>query len=236
MNKQIQGLELYSYSEAVSLIRDFIKDVLYNNGYSEDDVEIHDVQLHGSRLRGQSRKDSDLDAVVEYSGDIREDDLFNMLHEDPMYIDDIEVDINPINSSIDDYMKRSNEYDKHKLNNEAQMRRLTLEERVARLERMLKPVNEADNDVEKILQVILKNLPIFVKNLPTITDNLPKLIETIKPLTEILKADKLNADNNKDKIEKLEKLTELGTQIAESGKQFTDLCEEVIEMFNNIGK
>ena len=116
------------------------------------------------------------------------------------------------------------------------MIRPTLEERVARLECMLKPVNEADNDVEKILQVILKNLPIFVKNLPTITDNLPKLIETIKPLTEILKADKLNADNNKDKIEKLEKLTELGTQIAESGKQFTDLCEEVMEMFNNIGK
>ena len=34
--------------------------------------------------------------VVEYTGSTREDDLFNMLHEDSIYIAGIQVDINPI--------------------------------------------------------------------------------------------------------------------------------------------
>ena len=37
-----------------------------------------------------------MDVVVEYTGSTREDDLFNMLHEDSIYIAGIQVDINPI--------------------------------------------------------------------------------------------------------------------------------------------
>ena len=37
-----------------------------------------------------------MDVVVEYTGSTREDDLFNMLHEDSIYIAGIKVDINPI--------------------------------------------------------------------------------------------------------------------------------------------
>lgn len=60
------------------------------------DVEIVDVVVAGSRCRGIEKENSDLDVVVEYTGSTREDDLFNMLHEDSIYIAGIQVDINPI--------------------------------------------------------------------------------------------------------------------------------------------
>lgn len=60
------------------------------------DAEIVDVVLSGSRCRGLEKKGSDLDVVVEYKGSIREDDFFNMLHEDDYEISGIKVDINPI--------------------------------------------------------------------------------------------------------------------------------------------
>ena len=60
------------------------------------DAEIVDVVVAGSRCRGMEQDNSDLDVVVEYTGSTREDDLFNMLHEDSIYIAGIKVDINPI--------------------------------------------------------------------------------------------------------------------------------------------
>lgn len=132
--KEVQGLESYSYNEIIDLIHDFINETLNDNGYSSDDIQINSIKLHGSRLRGQARDDSDLDAVVEYDGDIDEDDLFNMLHEDPLYIEDVEVDINPLNADendIDEYMAKSAAYDKKKLSE-------SLNKRVARLERLMR--------------------------------------------------------------------------------------------------
>ena len=38
--------------------------------------------LSGSRCRGIEKTGSDLDVVVDYKGTIREDDFFNILHED----------------------------------------------------------------------------------------------------------------------------------------------------------
>ena len=63
------------------------------------DAQIVDVVVSGSRCRGIEQENSDLDVVVEYTGSIREDDLFNMLHEDSIYIAGIQVDINPITES-----------------------------------------------------------------------------------------------------------------------------------------
>ena len=60
------------------------------------DAEIVNVVVAGSRCRGIEQENSDLDVVVEYTGSTREDDLFNMLHEDSIYIAGIQVDINPI--------------------------------------------------------------------------------------------------------------------------------------------
>lgn len=64
--------------------------------YAGSEAEIVDVVVFGSRCRGIEQENSDLDVVVEYTDSTREDDLFNMLHEDCIYIAGIQVDINPI--------------------------------------------------------------------------------------------------------------------------------------------
>lgn len=49
-----------------------------------------------SRCRGLEGKLSDLDVVVGYIGDEREDDMFILLHEDRFSIGRVKVDINLI--------------------------------------------------------------------------------------------------------------------------------------------
>lgn len=115
--KQIQGLESYSRKEIKGITRGYIQEKLEENDLY--DVEINDLEIIGSRNRGTAKENSDLDIVVEYTGDIREDDLFNILNEEPMYIDGVQVDINPINEydsgTLKEFMERSNKYDKEVL-------------------------------------------------------------------------------------------------------------------------
>lgn len=59
-------------------------------------IQIGEVVVYGSRCRGTEKTDSDIDIVFEYKGDIREDDLFNLFHEDGLSIGIHKVDINPI--------------------------------------------------------------------------------------------------------------------------------------------
>ena len=60
------------------------------------DAQVENVILSGSRCRGIEKNGSDLDVVVDYKGTVREDDFFNILHEDGFEIAGIVVDINPI--------------------------------------------------------------------------------------------------------------------------------------------
>lgn len=62
----------------------------------EAQKKIVDVVVAGSRCRGLEQEDSDLDVIVEFAGNEREDDLFNLVHEDDFTIGGIKVDINPI--------------------------------------------------------------------------------------------------------------------------------------------
>lgn len=116
--KPVQGLEGYSRDEIKGIVTDHINDVMRDY---DIDAEIIGMDIHGSRNRHDARPDSDLDVVVEYSGDIREDDMFNALNgeEDALSIEGIKVDINPIRKEetgdLQDYMKQSEEYDKEKL-------------------------------------------------------------------------------------------------------------------------
>ena len=59
-------------------------------------IQIGEVLLYGSRGRGTEKQTSDLDVLVEYEGTSREDDLFNLFHEDDFCIGGCKVDINPI--------------------------------------------------------------------------------------------------------------------------------------------
>lgn len=83
-----------------------IKQIVKSYVLDKIDIEIIDIELYGSRTKEAAREDSDLDILLEYKGNIREDDLFNILNDNPLYIDDIKVDINPITGrTIKEYMK-----------------------------------------------------------------------------------------------------------------------------------
>lgn len=115
----IQGLENYSKNEIKNIANDYIKQKLEENNLY--DIDVKGIEIHGSRGRGTAKTNSDLDVVVEYEGDVREDTLFNILNDvdDQLEIEGIKVDINPITENdtgtLKDYMKRSNEYDKEVL-------------------------------------------------------------------------------------------------------------------------
>ena len=62
------------------------------------DAAIEDVIVSGSRCRGLEDDKSDLDVAVSFSGTEREDDMFNILHDEKLFFGSIELDINPINT------------------------------------------------------------------------------------------------------------------------------------------
>ena len=63
-------------------------------------IQIREVMVYGSRSRGTEKADSDLDILFEYAGAWREDDIFNLLHEDDFCIGEVKVDINPVTEEI----------------------------------------------------------------------------------------------------------------------------------------
>lgn len=85
-----------------------IEDIVFEHVLSiveENNVDafIKGIAIFGSRSRGLEHEGSDLDIVIGYSGDIREDDFFNLLHGNEFKIEGITVDINPIiNNRIGD--------------------------------------------------------------------------------------------------------------------------------------
>lgn len=78
------------------------------------DVKVENVILSGSRCRGIEKIGSDLDVVVDYKGTIREDDFFNILHEEGFAISGIAVDINPITEdktgSLAEYLESAEQF------------------------------------------------------------------------------------------------------------------------------
>lgn len=80
-------------TEVENAVRDYLMDTIRRQDLL---IQIGEVMVYGSRCRGIEKSTSDIDIVVEYKGDIREDDLFNLLHEDEFLLGNHKVDINPI--------------------------------------------------------------------------------------------------------------------------------------------
>ena len=80
-------------TEVENAVRDYLMDTIRRQDLL---IQIGEVMVYGSRWRGIEKSTSDIDIVVEYKGDIREDDLFNLLHEDEFLLGNHKVDINPI--------------------------------------------------------------------------------------------------------------------------------------------
>ena len=82
------------------------------------DAQVENVIISGSRCRVIEKNGSDLDVMVDYKGTIREDDFFNILHEDGFTIAGIVVDINPITEDktglLAEYLESVEQYLKEK--------------------------------------------------------------------------------------------------------------------------
>jgi len=65
---------------------------------NESEVNFQRVFLYGSYLRNKNTA-NDVDIIVEYEGSDKEDHVFNRLNTDPIYLDGLKVDFNPINIS-----------------------------------------------------------------------------------------------------------------------------------------
>lgn len=106
--RPINGL---SATEIDELVEEYVNAKLMENDF---EVSIRGVVLSGSRCRGLEGKHSDLDVVVEYIGEEREDDMFILLHEDKFSIGGINVDINPITAcktgSLEEYLPGVEKY------------------------------------------------------------------------------------------------------------------------------
>lgn len=99
--------------EIEGMVLDYANNLLLEN---EIDAKITDIAIYGSRSRGMQKpkyEASDLDVVVEYEGNIKEDALFNLLNEEKYMIENIPVDINPINKadiSLGEYLQTAESY------------------------------------------------------------------------------------------------------------------------------
>jgi predicted nucleotidyltransferase len=113
-DEKLQGMSL-----TVGEVEDEVKDYVMAMMGEDSDFAIEDVAVIGSRTRDDAREDSDLDVLVQYSGDVREDYAFNILNEEPLYIDGVLVDINPItkgkSGTIDQFIKRNEGFTKTRL-------------------------------------------------------------------------------------------------------------------------
>ena len=82
------------------------------------DAQVENVIIFGCRCREIEKNGSDLDVVVDYKGTIREDDFFNILHEDGFTIARIAIDINPITEDktglLAEYLESAEQYLKEK--------------------------------------------------------------------------------------------------------------------------
>lgn len=88
--RPVEGMNATEVEDAV---RDYLMDTIRRQDLL---IQIGEVMVYGSRCRGTEKTTSDIDIVVEYKGDIREDDLFNLFHEDEFLLENHKVDINPI--------------------------------------------------------------------------------------------------------------------------------------------
>ena len=112
MKSRIQGLENYSEEELIQQVR--LKTEQVESELGPGEFRVKQITIIGSRTRSAARPDSDLDVLVEYEGRLKEYAVFNILHEDPLYIEGILIDINPIRAeesgTTEEWLRRSEKY------------------------------------------------------------------------------------------------------------------------------
>ncbi|WP_336769801.1 nucleotidyltransferase domain-containing protein [Bacillus bombysepticus] len=93
----VEGLGLMYKEDLLSIIDEHIS---MQASFLEG-LNVFGVYLVGSRVNGTNRADSDLDIVIVYEGDIKEDRLSIVLNSNILYYDDLEFDFLCIKKKID---------------------------------------------------------------------------------------------------------------------------------------
>lgn len=106
--------EIWYETDLIATIKDDVQSIINENNL---DVTIEDIELIGSYTRNENTSKSDLDVLIQYSGNIKDDALFNILSDENIEIDGVKIDINPINSakdSIENFKERNKGFTKRK--------------------------------------------------------------------------------------------------------------------------
>ena len=109
--RKLKGMDNVTTDDIIDYVSSVINEIISDNDLN---IEVIDYYVHGSRVFGNPRPDSDIDVVMYYKGDMREDSVFNILHdeeyEDQFIYDDIQIDVNGIRDqetgSLDNYIKK----------------------------------------------------------------------------------------------------------------------------------
>ncbi len=93
--KTEENFKFYNFKplEIENMVKDFVQKVFEENGVNAD---IHDAAVTGSRSRGLENADSDIDVAIEVDSDLKEDALFNIIHDEEFKLSGYTIDINPI--------------------------------------------------------------------------------------------------------------------------------------------
>lgn len=113
--EQFHPVDGMSAEEIEEMVSYYVQAKIIENDLN---AQVENVIISGSRCKGIEKNGSDLDVVVDYKGTIREDDFFNILHEDGFVIAGIAIDINPITEDktglLAEYLESAEQYLKEK--------------------------------------------------------------------------------------------------------------------------
>ena len=148
-----------SVEELTDIVKTDIENVLEENNIEAEEFTIKKVKLYGSYSTGKNNKNSDLDFLVEYEGNMPEDSAFNLFAEAELKIEDkngkeIKIDINPTKAeksgTIDEHIEKSKDFEKVYYQEESNIQDnymiagYNLSEITDKLSELYEKVNEAD--------------------------------------------------------------------------------------------
>lgn len=93
--KTEEHFKFYNFKpvEIENMVKGFAQRIFEENGIT---AEIHGAAVNGSRSRGLENANSDIDVVLEVDSNLKEDALFNIIHEEALTLEGYTIDINPI--------------------------------------------------------------------------------------------------------------------------------------------
>ena len=112
LNSSWEALNALNPETIESLTMQWAKEKLEWMGY--DEVNIAAAKIYGSVSKGRQNRESGIDVILQYDGNISEDALFHLLNQEEFKIFNIPVDINPItpdkSGTIEEFLKKNSQY------------------------------------------------------------------------------------------------------------------------------